>query len=146
MGYHYELRGFIFPKFISTFFNLKNDTDSAYRAIGKMILNSAYGYLGLNYSDTYSMLAFDVNNIDELNPEKSTDNYRIVEEQNDMDNQPFDRKTSIAIAAIITAESRMKVLDIRIHERAAYTDTDSVILIGKDPLENMDVDSKKLGS
>ena len=146
MGYHYELRGFIFPKFISTFFNLKNDTDSAYRAIGKMILNSAYGYLGLNYSDTYSMLAYDVNNIDELNPEKSTDNYRIVEDKNDMENQPFDRKTSIAIAAIITAESRMKVLDIRIHERAAYTDTDSVILIGKEPLENMDVDSKKLGS
>jgi hypothetical protein len=140
------LRGFIFPKFISTFFNLKNDTDSAYRAIGKMILNSAYGYLGLNYSDTYSMLAYDVNNIDELNPEKSTDNYRIVEDKNDMENQPFDRKTSIAIAAIITAESRMKVLDIRIHERAAYTDTDSVILIGKEPLENMDVDSKKLGS
>jgi hypothetical protein len=92
------------------------------------------------------MLAYDVNNIDELNPEKSTDNYRIVEDKNDMENQPFDRKTSIAIAAIITAESRMKVLDIRIHERAAYTDTDSVILIGKEPLENMDVDSKKLGS
>ena len=61
-------------------------------------------------------------------------------------NQPYDVKTSVAIAAIIAAESRMAVLEARINDRTAYTDTDCLFLIGEGPLPEMDVDDTKLGS
>jgi hypothetical protein len=126
---------------------LKNNEDTAYRSIGKLILNSAYGYLGLNYSNMVSNIEFDITTQDNIeDPMDVHTNYRITNKVDLNVNQPYDRKTSVAIAAIIAAESRMKVLDARIHNRAAYTDTDSIILVGQEPLDFMEVDPVKLGS
>jgi hypothetical protein len=147
LGYHYNRRGLIFKNFVNTFFKLKNNEDTAYRSIGKLILNSAYGYLGLNYSNMVSNIEFDITTQDNIeDPMDVHTNYRITNKVDLNVNQPYDRKTSVAIAAIIAAESRMKVLDARIHNRAAYTDTDSIILVGQEPLDFMEVDPVKLGS
>jgi hypothetical protein len=134
MGYHYTRKGYIFTNFINKFFELKNNPDTVYRAIGKMILNSAYGYLGLNFPDQNNSIVLEENKL------------RILPVVEIEKNQPYDVKTSVAIAAIIAAESRMAVLDARINERTAYTDTDCLFLIGEGPLPGMDVDDTKLGS
>jgi hypothetical protein len=136
MGYHYQRKGYVFTEFIDTFFKLKNSKDNpVYRAIGKIILNSAYGYLGLNYPDFNS----------ELVVPQEGEKY-IKTNEVDTTDRPYDVKTSVALAAIIAAESRMHVLKARLDPRTAYTDTDSVYLEDIGKLEGMDVDPKALGS
>ncbi len=136
MGYHYRRKGYVFTEFIDTFFKLKNNKENpVYRAIGKIILNSAYGYLGLNYPDFNSELV--VPEVGEA---------YIKNKEVDPADRPYDVKTSVALAAIIAAESRMHVLKARLDPRTAYTDTDSVYLEDVGKLEGMDVDPKALGS
>jgi hypothetical protein len=58
----------------------------------------------------------------------------------------YSSTTNIALAAIITAEARMFMLPYRLDPRTAYTDTDSVIIDGKEPLNDMEVHPSKIGA
>lgn len=62
------------------------------------------------------------------------------------ENKPIIDTVNISIAAIIAAEARMYMLPYRLHPRTAYTDTDSVITVDNEPLENMEVHNTKIGA
>ena len=55
----------------------------------------------------------------------------------------YNKTTSIILALIITAESRLHMLKHRLNPNTAYTDTDSIITTGDFPAE--EINNKELG-
>ena len=136
-----------------------NSTNTVETLLAKLILNSCYGFHGLNDLDTSSSIIVqltglepeflqDNKDLDVENPIPMlpvSDSIYISQTPNDKAISPYMGTTSVAIAAIITAEARMKMLPYRTNPRTLYTDTDSVIIEGSDPLFGMSIHDTRFG-
>jgi hypothetical protein len=80
-----------------------------------------------------------------IKPYDLSDKIKIVHRESDSEDYAFYRSTSVVIAAIIAAEARMFMLPLRLDKRTAYTDTDSIVVVGGTALSGMEVDPVKIG-
>lgn len=167
-GYHYFHKGPLFTNFIDTFYKIKSEaTDPVQKAIAKLMLNSAYGYLGLKLGKFKSELKWRDNvaeSISEISPENTKENWDrnlnspafytdLVKDElsikvsvDDSPDSKFTNVNSIILSLIITAEARMLMLKFRIRNDTVYTDTDSLHIKGDKAYHDMHVDPKILGA
>ena len=153
-GIHWKQRSSIFTNFYNVFAKLKMESTGSIRAIAKLILNSNYGFLGLSEDISKSEIikksdAVKDNseqNIETLNEELCIQTRELREDEETNVDKDYLDTINIAVAAIIAAEARMFMLQYRLDSKTAYTDTDSIIASGTEPLDNMSIDPTKLGS
>jgi hypothetical protein len=169
-GYKFKiLRGcefskiLLFNKYVDYFYNKKKTSKGASRFIAKMHLNQLYGIFGRKQDiiETINIYNIDIEKyllsrviktIIEINNDKSClllqaniDNDIISKLNLELDinlnnSSQFEVKSNVALAAAVTAYSRIHMLPFKMSEDVLYTDTDSIFtskklddkLVGKD--------------
>jgi hypothetical protein len=169
-GYKFKIKGGyeftkmdLFNDYVDHFYNKKKTSVGASRFIAKMHLNQLYGIFGRKqdiietinvYNDDIDkyLISRVVKTIIEINNEKSCmllqaniDNDILSKLNLDLslklnNSIPFEVKSNVALAAAVTAYSRVHMLPFKMNGDVLYTDTDSIFtsnkldltLIGKD--------------
>jgi hypothetical protein len=142
--YHMEFEkyDYIFKEFVEYFEKIRS-LGEEYKTFGKLMINSLYGRLGMNYIDTHSffidndLMSQYSNDIDIISHTELNDIILIEAEINDRlkkkMNVNFQRtKTNLALASAITSKARIKLFNaqqavIQNGGRLLYSDTDSII-------------------
>jgi hypothetical protein len=139
----FENYDYIFTEFIDYFDEIKK-RGNEYKTFGKLIINSLYGRLGMNYIDTHSFITdkskfdFYLNN---LNVIKHIELNEIVLLEVEIDDKFYNKfpnikrksnKTNIQLASAITSKARISLYKaqqsvINNNGRLLYSDTDSII-------------------
>lgn len=138
----------LFTKYVNTFFNIKKNSEGAEKLIAKLLLNNLYGYFGRkqisiltqnvknsNLADI--VISKIVKSITTINDEYSTVltysniNYNLLEKlnnvfQNEIKSFNTPIKSNVAIAAAVTAYSRIHMIPFKLDPNTLYTDTDSI--------------------
>lgn len=133
-GYKYQQSYHLFDKYINYWADLKEkagkENDAFTKLLCKNFLNNLYGKFGTN--PDASNLVFEINDAKlcrKSNPEKRTSVY-------------------CPLASFVTAYGR-KFLNEAIqanYDRFIYCDTDSIFIIGTDPVQGIQLDDFKLGA
>lgn len=137
----------IFTNFYSKFADLKlNSQNKLVKTLVKLILNSAYGYMGLRMDPIDSKIKVAEDNI-EPDPTTSyeiSNRVKIVHSELVSEDTAYMASSSVVIAAIIAAEARMYMLPFRLSKVTAYTDTDSIVTVTRLPIEGMIIHPKDM--
>lgn len=147
-GYKFE-RGIIFKNYVDFLYNLRQQYDKSdpYNLIGKILLNSLYGRFGMNEIRTkYEIMTkeeFEAIDIKLIHDYIEIDNNRLVGLNQETDETSSN--ISIAVAAAITAYSRIVMTQFKNNPniKLYYTDTDSIFTDSE--LESSFIDPKMIG-
>lgn len=169
-GYKFKLfRGYefskinLFNKYVSHFYNIKNNSSGAVKFIAKMHLNQLYGVFGRRQDTLETINVYNdqipkylasrvVKTIIEINDEKSclllisnVDSYILAqlncELETNLSNKFIDVKSNVALASIVTSYSRIHMLSFKFSDHCYYTDS---AYINK-PLSDYLVSNTELG-
>jgi len=153
-GFHFPDSRHIFTNFINTFYKLKSEGAGYIKLTAKLILNSAFGILGLrsynsldkDFLKEYLQYTFNIKTLVNKNTSKESDKKTSNNESNDDRNSNI---TNISLAVAIAANSRIKLNEMRIKYNYIYCDTDSIVVPYKDYLDIKErglIDNKELGA
>lgn len=135
-GYYFKGRSGIFAEYIDYWFNVKTqakkDGNKGLEKIAKLMLNALYGKFGARMFGKSKVPVYD--NLYDIVRYKTTE----VEER---------RGGYVPVATFITSYSRDKIIRgaNSCGERFIYGDTDSLHIIGTEPV-NIDIDDYRLGA
>jgi hypothetical protein len=133
----YEKMQFVFSDYVDEM-NKIREKGGVYKDIGKLLVNSIYGRLGMGRENTRTIVTYD----DKLVPNMikfNKINKLIIGEV--VDYSEFEGISNVALAAIITSKARIKLykgfMDVQKEGgRILYSDTDSIIASFKRDVSN----------
>lgn len=134
-GYKFKASSMLFKSYVDKWVEVKNSAtitgNSGQRTIAKLMLNSLYGKFATQLT------------VKSRKPVLDNDVLRYV------DIPEYERDgVYLPVGCFITAWARFKTISTaqRCGDRFIYSDTDSVKVIGTEPIEGMDVDPVRLGA
>lgn len=130
-GYMFHSRVDMFTEYIDRFMDMKIHNKGAKRLLAKLMLNSLYGKFATNPNATPK--------IPYIRDDGSC-GYTL----GDVDMR---KPVYTPLACFVTAWARYKTITSAqaVYDRFMYADTDSIHVLGCEPVENIDVDAYKLG-
>ena len=131
-GYYFKNKTGLFNAHIDHFMEQKANNKGAKRTQAKLMLNSLYGKFGTNPEKRNKIPYLD---------ERGVVRYRLSE-------LDIDKPVYTALACFVTAYARENIIlaAIAAGERFIYCDTDSLHIIGTEPLEGIEVHETRLGA
>lgn len=131
-GYKFHERCGLFCEYIDYWMKIKSTTTGGLRQLAKLMLNSLYGKFATNPDVTPK--------IPHMNPDGSI-SYKLGDEET---RDPV----YTALGAFVTAWARDKTIRSAqaVYERFMYADTDSLHVLGTDPVDGIEVHPTKLGA
>ena len=130
-GYKFRSTTHAFSSYIDKWMKVKATSTGAIRQLAKLMLNNLYGKFAKNPDTTGK------------HPELENGKIRLVK------NPPETSETNyVPVAAFITAWSRWNLINSALvcGNRFCYCDTDSIHIIGLDPVPGLEVHESKLGA
>lgn len=137
-GYMFKAKYGMFDEYIDEWYEVKSNSkkqgNPGMEKIAKLMLNSLYGKFGARKKGKYKIPYYD--------KDKNIVRYKTSEIEEDRNGG------YLPIATFITSYCRDKIIRAAnlCGERFVYADTDSVHIIGTEPVEGLDVDNYRLGA
>lgn len=124
----FEETNVVFEKFVRAVEKIR-EKGGVYKDIGKLMVNSVYGRLGMGRNNRKTIITKDVSMVEKMSKFSVINNFIIGEIEQDKE---FDGISNVIMAASITSKARIKLykgfLDVIGNGgRLLYTDTDSIV-------------------
>lgn len=136
-GYYFKAQHGMFTDYIDYWYHIKEESDrtgnKGMKQIAKLMLNSLYGKFGMKLDGRSKIPYYD--------KENDLVRYKLSELE--------DREgVYIPVATFITSYCRDKIIRSAnsIYDRFVYADTDSIHLLGTNPVSEIEIDNYRLGA
>jgi len=151
-GYNYDDNSISTPfsdyvtKLYTSRIEAKNLGNSAMDFLYKLLLNSLFGRLGINKTNIKSTMINSerlndfIQHLDIVSVDEISNNFNLVKY---IDSSESNKTLNVACAAAITTYARIKMSDAIVNNDVYYTDTDSIFIKNRLPVDM--VDNSRLG-
>lgn len=136
-GYYFTASSDMFTPYIDYWYSVKEQADregnAGMKTIAKFFLNSLYGKFGMRLKGKSKIPFFD--------DKDDIVRYRMTDEE--------DREgVYLPVATFVTSYCRDKIIRAanNVYDRFVYADTDSIHLLGTEPVTTIDIDQYRLGA
>lgn len=136
-GYYFAGKVGLFTEYVDYWYKVKTDSkregNKGMEQIAKLKLNSLYGKFGMKLEGKSKIPVWD--------KEKQMVKYKVSEKEDR-------RGVYVPVASFITSYCRDKIIRgaVLCGKRFAYADTDSLHVLGLEPIEGLDIDEFRLGA